>query len=113
MRFLVKYKQQGKIYTKVFKAQSHRELERMLDTVVVLSIVPKGSIFTLERGERTQELLGAFYELKLGLKARLPLQILLQNIQKHCKNKALKLRFQKAFYALNSGKNLAQSFQEA
>ncbi|MCI5968370.1 type II secretion system F family protein [Helicobacter sp.] len=113
MRFLVKYKLQGKIYTKAFKARSQAELERNLKGVRVLEILPKSSLLELQRNISTKDYLSAFYEFKLGLKARLPLQILLENLQNHCKNKMLGLRFKKALFALNSGKNLAQSFKEA
>lgn len=113
MRFIVKYKRQGKICTKVFSAPSLAQLEWNLKNVIVLSIAPKTSIWELQRNVSTRDLLGAFYELKLGLKAHLPLQILLENIQNHCKNKTLSLRFKRALFALNSGKNLAQSFKEA
>ncbi|MBX7491555.1 type II secretion system F family protein, partial [Helicobacter turcicus] len=113
MRFIVKYKSQGKIYTKVFSASSQAQLEQNLKHVVVLSITPKTSIWEFQRSVSLKDLLGAFYALKLGLKAQLPLQILLENIQNHCRNKTLRLRFQKALFALNSGKNLAQSFKEA
>lgn len=113
MRFLVKYKSQGKIYTKVFKAHSQAELERNLKGIIVLEITPKSNLLELQRKIGAKDLLSAFYEFKLGLKARLPLQTLLENLQNHCKNKTLKTRFQKALLALNSGKNLAQSFKEA
>lgn len=111
MRFIVKYKDQGKIYTKVFGSQE--ELEQNLKGVLLLSITPKSSFFELQRSVSTKDLLGAFYEFRLGIKACLPLQFLLKNIQSHCKNKNLKLRFQKVLLALNSGKSLAQSFKEA
>lgn len=113
MRFLVKYKSQGKIYTKVFKTHSQAELERNLKGIIVLEITPKSNLLELQRKIGAKDLLSAFYEFKLGLKARLPLQTLLENLQNHCKNKTLKIRFQKALLALNSGKNLAQSFKEA
>ncbi|TLD82901.1 type II secretion system F family protein [Helicobacter sp. MIT 11-5569] len=114
MRFIVKYKSQGRIYTKAFNAHSQSALEQNLKNYMVLSITHRASFLeSFQRRISTKDLLGAFYELKLGLKAQLPLQVLLENIQNHCKNKTLALRFQKALFALNSGKNLAQSFKEA
>ncbi|WP_299546429.1 type II secretion system F family protein [uncultured Helicobacter sp.] len=111
MRFIVKYKHQGKIYTKAFSSQE--KLEQSLKGARILSITQKPNFLDLQRNINTKDLLGAFYEFKLGLKARLPLQTLLENLQNHCKNKSLKIRFQKALFALNSGKNLSQSFKEA
>lgn len=116
MRFLVKYKLQGKIHTQIFKAPSKKALEEELhkQRYIVLELRQKQSIKDRFYKKPTiKEILNAFYELKLGLKAHLPLQELLENVQKHTKNKALSGQFEKAHYALNSGKTLAQSFKEA
>ena len=73
MRFLVKYKSQGKIYTKVFKTHSQAELERNLKGIIVLEITPKSNLLELQRKIGAKDLLSAFYHasLKWNLSAKI------------------------------------------
>lgn len=114
MRFIVKYKFQGRIHTKTFRASSQNALESELrkKRFLPLLITPKTS-FSFQGSPKSKDLLSAFYELKLGLKAHLPLQVLLENLSAHSQSKALRECFLKALFALNSGKSLALSFKEA
>ncbi len=116
MRFSVQYKFQGKVHKKVFRSHSRGELESLLTKqhFVILSIAPISSLTErFQSPPKTKELLNAFYELKLGLKAHLPFDVLLENLQEHSTNKRLGVQFANALFALNSGKSLAQSFSEA
>ena len=114
MRFIVKYKFQGRIHTKTFSASSQSALESELrkNRFLPLLMTPKTS-FNFLGAPKSKDLLSAFYELKLGLKARLPLQVLLENLSQHSQSKVLRERFLKALFALNSGKSLSLSFKEA
>ncbi|MDE5925162.1 MAG: type II secretion system F family protein [Helicobacter sp.] len=117
-KFQVQYKQKGKIQTQTYNVKTQSELENKLQSqhLFVLKITPQSSLkdklFTLQT-PKTKEILSAFYELKLGLKAHLPLNLLLENLQTHTKNPLLSSQFAKALFALNSGKSLSLSFKEA
>ena len=85
--FVVKYKKNGKIYEQKFSAQSKKALEETLQKkkVLVLAIDYKESwldYFFLQK-PKTKEISSAFYQLKFGLKANLPLKEILENIQKY------------------------------
>ncbi len=117
-KFQVQYKQKGKIQTRNYYAKTQAELKDKLQSqhLFVLKITPKSSLqdkFLRLNPPKTKEILSAFYELKLGLKAHLPLSLLLENLQCHTKNPLLSAQFAKALFALNSGKSLAPSFKEA
>ncbi|WP_297813434.1 type II secretion system F family protein [uncultured Helicobacter sp.] len=116
--FQVQYKQKGKIQTQTYHAKTQEELENKLQSqqLFVLKITRKLSLkdkLLMLNPPKTKEILSAFYELKLGLKAHLPLNLLLENLQNHTKNPLLSARFAKALFALNSGKPLSLSFKEA
>lgn len=116
--FQVQYKQKGKIQTRIYHAKTQKELENKLQSqhLFVLKITPKPSLkdkMLMLNPPKTKEVLSSFYELKLGLKAHLPLNLLLENLQNHTKNPLLSARFSKALFALNSGKSLSLSFKEA
>ncbi|WP_300706410.1 type II secretion system F family protein [Helicobacter sp. UBA3407] len=117
-KFRVQYKQKGKIQTKIYNVKTQSELENKLQSqhLFVLKITPQSSLkdklFAFQT-PKTKEILSAFYELKLGLKAHLPLNLLLENLQTHTKNPFLSAQFAKALFALNSGKSLSLSFKEA
>lgn len=118
MQFLVQHKQKGRIQTKTYHAKTRSELEATLQSqnLFVLNITPKTSFkerIAQFNPPKTKEILSAFYELKLGLKAHLPLNLLLENLQNHTKNPLLSAQFAKALFALNSGKSLSLSFKEA
>ena len=90
-KFRVQYKQKGKIQTKIYNVKTQSELENKLQSqhLFVLKITPQSSLkdklFAFQT-PKTKEILSAFYELKLGLKAHLPLNLLLENLQTHTKN---------------------------
>lgn len=118
MQFLVQYKQKGKIQTKFYYAKTQAELENKLQSqhLFILKITPKTSLkekLSKLNPPKTKEILSSFYELKLGLKAHLPLSVLLENLKNHTKNPLLSAQFAKALFVLNSGKSLSQSFKEA
>ncbi len=116
--FQVQYKQKGKIQTKTYNVKTQGELENKLQSehLFILSITPRPSLkerLAKLNPPKTKEVLSAFYELKLGLKAHMPLSLLLENLQHHTQNPFLSSQFSKALFALNSGKPLALSFKEA
>ncbi|MCL9819975.1 type II secretion system F family protein [Helicobacter colisuis] len=115
--FVVKYKKNGKIYEQKFSAQSKKALEETLQKkkVLVLAIDYKESwldYFFLQK-PKTKEISSAFYQLKFGLKANLPLKEILENIQKYTKNNYLKMQFLKVSNSLHQGRELAACFREA
>lgn len=116
--FQVQFKQKGKIQTRTFSAKTQKELENKLHSqhLFILSITPQTTLkdkLSVLNPPKIKEILSAFYELKLGLKAHLPLNLLLENLQNHTKNPRLSAQFSKALFALNSGKPLSLSFKEA
>ena len=90
--FWVKFKKQGKIYHQKFNAKSQKELEINLrnQKIFVLSIEPKEDwlekIMIFQK-PKISEVLSAFYQFKMGLKANLALRENLESIQRHTKNK--------------------------
>lgn len=116
--FWVKFKKQGKIYHQKFNAKSQKELEINLcnQKIFVLSIEPKEDwlekIMIFQK-PKISEVLSAFYQFKMGLKANLALRENLESIQRHTKNKMLQKQFSKTCQALYKGKELSLCFKEA
>ena len=98
--FWVKFKKQGKIYHQKFNAKSQKEIEINLrnQKIFVLSIEPKEDwlekIMIFQK-PKISEVLSAFYQFKMGLKANLALRDNLESIQRHTKIKHSKSSFQK------------------
>ncbi len=115
--FLVKYKKAGKIYLQKFHARSQKELEESLQKkkIFVLEVSYKEGFWGRLNFQKpnAKEILGAFYQLKLGLRANVPLKEVLEGICKHTKNGYLKKQFLQVSNALYQGKELSLCFGEA
>ena len=116
MIFLVRYKSNGKILQKKFRAENREILEQKLQNYICLEVREIANPFAmnlLAKNVKLKELLSAFYQLRLGIRANLPLSEALRQTLNFTKNPALKKQFQNVENALNSGKSLALSFKEA
>lgn len=114
MYFKVCYKHKGKIHHKTLKAENKIALQKELQGTIILSIQEQKNLFSaFKRQPSKKEQLHAFYTFKLGLKAHLPLAVILENIIHNCNNPTLKSQFEEAHTALHLGKDLGSSFKEA
>lgn len=115
--FLVKYKKAGKIYAQKFRARSPKELEESLQQKKIFVLEVSYQEEFLEKlnfqKPKIKEILSAFYQLKLGLRANVPLKEVLEGICKHTKNRSLKMQFLGVSKALYQGKELSLCFREA
>ena len=116
MTFLVQYKSKGKIYKKKIKAKSKEDLEKQLNGVICLEIREVPSFLEsilLAQKPKLKEILSAFYQLRLGIRAHLSLKESLHQTLHFTKNPILKQQFISVENSLNSGKNLALCFRDA
>ena len=118
MCFLVRFKKEGRIYTQRFYASDEKSLYVKLqkDKVFVLEVSPKRSFLEsimILNPPRLKDLINVFYQLKLGLRAKMPLLEVLENTILQIHNPLLKLKFQKVLFGLQKGKTLPLCFLEA
>ena len=118
MCFLVRFKKEGRIYTQRFYAMDEKSLYVRLqkERVFVLEILPKGSFLEnimILNPPKLKELIAVFYQLKLGLRAKMPLLSVLENTILQIHNPLLKLKFKKILFGLQKGKALPLCFLEA
>ncbi len=118
MCFLVRFKKEGRIYTQRFYAMDEKSLYARLqkEKVFVLEILPKGSFLEdimILNPPKLRELISVFYQLKLGLSAKIPLLSVLEDTILQIHNPLLRLKFKKVLFGLQKGKTLPLCFLEA
>ncbi|PZT48249.1 hypothetical protein B6S12_04795 [Helicobacter valdiviensis] len=113
-KFEVFYKYNGKKFRILKRAKNKEEIEDWLlvNHFTLLKIVPKTSTLFLSKNPSYKDILNAFYQLSLSLRAKIPLEASLQSIIEHTNNKKLQQRFLQILYQLKGGKNLSNAFRE-
>lgn len=116
MRFRVLYKQEGKLKEETFRAKNKEALLIRLKKShkLCLECTPIESFYeklSRLRKPTTKELLSIFYQLSLGVRAKLSFKEVLA--QSKTQNPILKIQLQKALNAINQGKSLGECFRLA
>lgn len=119
MLYCIKYLKNGVERELKIKARNKEELQNKINRLNIVplhisqsELKPKNNIF-LKNKPSLKEQIAAFYQLKLGFMAQIPLQNILENICKSTKNATLKAQFEKAKEGILLGENFGECFKKA
>ncbi|CAM2896279.1 type II secretion system F family protein [Helicobacter burdigaliensis] len=113
-KYEILYKYKGKKFRTQRSAKNKEEIENWLvsNHFIALKITPKESFLSFSKNPSTKDILDAFYQLNLCLRAKIALEISLQSIIEHTKNQKLQQRFLSILFKIKEGKNLSSAFRE-
>lgn len=119
MLYCINYLKNGVERKLKIKAKNKEELQKKINRLNIvplriseIKLKPKNNIF-FKNKPSLKEQIAAFYQLKLGFIARVPLQNILENICKSTKNATLRAQFEKAKENILLGENFGECFKKA